>query len=179
MEFASNAGLFGRGQFTDRSNLDVVPALAIGALLVIVYTAIRARAMLVDLRSSERALEGNVLRLIPLAFGLQMSVLFAMETLEQIVVRGHALGGSIWLGGPAPISLLVHATVCALVAVVIAQSVRSLARVAVATIRHVRAVACRPLQPTRPIALRELDFAAFARFAPLLARLGERAPPAL
>lgn len=135
--------------------------------------------MLVDLRSSDRALDGNVLRLVPLAFGLQIAVLCAMETFEQVVVYGHPLGGSLWLGGPLLVSLAVHAVACVLVAMLAVRGVRSLARAAVAVIRLACALACRPLQPARPIALRDLDYAAFARFAPLLARLGERAPPAL
>lgn len=179
LEFASNRGLFGRGVFTDHSTIDVVPAALIGAVLLAGYVAIKARAMLLDLRAPDRALDSGVSGLLPLAFALQMGVLYTMETVEQVIVTGHTLGATVWLGAPPAISLVVHAIVCAIVGVVLARSVRSLADAAVAAIRLVRALASRPVQPSGPIALRERGLIVIDRFGPSLGRIGERAPPLL
>lgn len=179
LEFASNRGLFGPGRFTDHSTIDVVPAALIGSVLLAGYVAIKARAMLLDLRAPDRALDGRISGLLPLAFALQMGVLYAMETIEQIIVTGHTLGATVWLGAPPAISLVVHAIVCAIVGVILARCVRSLADAAVAAIRLVRALTSRPVQPSGPIALRERGLIVINRFGPSLGRIGERAPPLL
>lgn len=179
LEFASNAGFFGRGQFTDHSNLDVLPAIIAGTLCAGLYVALRTRTMLLDLRASDRALEGSVLNVQPLAFAMQLLVLFGMETLEQIVVSGHTLGGTVWLGAPPVIALAFHALTCILVAYVGAKAVRSLANAALDVVLLVRALAARPVQPPSPIAWRGFDLCASVQFFPVLCRIGERAPPVL
>jgi hypothetical protein len=106
VEWASNAGRFGPGNFTDHSTADVVPALLVGVLFVATHLWLRVRRALTRgpasdlLRASRQAIGGGVLRLLPLVFAIQMLVLYCMETSEQIAVVGHPLGGMIWLGGP-------------------------------------------------------------------------------
>jgi hypothetical protein len=185
VEFASNAGWFGPGLFTDHSNLDVAPALIIGVLLLAAYLVLKARAALAngsgrdrDLwREAGHALGSGVWRLMPAIFGLQMLTLYAMETAEQYAVWGHSLGPTIWLGGPLPVSLAVHAIICAAVAVTIARWVRALTATTLRFIRLIRALATFAPQPAGSLASRRRDSISFRRPAPVLCRIGERAPP--
>ncbi|MGB6984452.1 MAG: hypothetical protein WBD74_00605, partial [Candidatus Aquilonibacter sp.] len=121
VETVANAGWFGPGNFTDHSTLDVVPALVSGAVLIAICLAMRIRREL--LRASGEALRADVERLLPALFATQLGVLWTMETGEQIVVAGHPLGGTIWLGGPLWFSLTVHALVGLGVALALAQTV--------------------------------------------------------
>ena len=50
VEFASNSGWFGPGRFTDRSNLDVVPALLVGLAVIACYVGMRIREVALGLR---------------------------------------------------------------------------------------------------------------------------------
>ncbi|HUA10356.1 MAG TPA: hypothetical protein VMA98_13900 [Candidatus Acidoferrales bacterium] len=175
VEAASNAGWFGSANFTDHSNLDVIPALLSGAILLGIALVLRVRREL--LRASSEALRTHLARLLPAVFMLQLGVLFAMETIEQTVVAGRALGGSIWLGGPVWFSLSVHALVCVAVAFVLARAVRACARTTVRVIRRLRALALRALHGPAPLALRRHGSRAVDRSAPALRRAGNRAPP--
>lgn len=179
LEFASNSGFFGSGHFTDRSNIDVVPTVLLGLLFGATVVAWKARAMLHGVRPSNRALDETLATTLPLAFAIQLGVLYTMETIEQVVVYGHSLGGTIWLGGPTGPSFAVHGIFCCIVAFAVSRGVRSLARTAVRVIRHVRAFDSRPIQPPRPITIRDLDVAFATLFGPVAGRIGERAPPAL
>lgn len=175
VEALSNAGVFGSGQFTDRSSLDVVPALIVGMLLLATYFALRVRREL--LRSSVDAVREGVVTLLPATFVVQLGVLAAMETLEQIVVYGHALGGTIWLGGPAIFSLLVHAFACIGFACALSALLRIGARTTVRAIRLVRALLVRALHGPAPLATRAWAAVRILRLSPVLSPMGNRAPP--
>jgi hypothetical protein len=123
VEGISNAGWFGPGSYTDHSNLDVLPTLALGAILVVLYLVVRVRRDL--LRVSDDALHTKVSRLLVPIFGLQLALLASMETVEQIIVAGHSLGSTIWLGGPIWFSLSVHAAVCLAVSFGLANILRA------------------------------------------------------
>lgn len=187
VEFASNSGWFGRGNFTDHSNLDVLPALIAGVAFAIFHVALRVKRALADpgkaapelLRASSAALRPGIAGLLPATFALQIAALFLMETAEQYAVYGHALGGLVWLGGPALVSVAVHAVLCAVVAVAIARTVRALAVTTLRVIRLVRALAAFPAHGARPIALRRRAAVSIDRSRPVLCRIGERAPPLL
>ena len=97
VEFASNAGWFGRGSFTDHSNVDVMPALLAGAGLMTLYL-IRKAGLLVDGEAFPR----GVLPLLPAIFILHVFALYAMETTEQFTIAGHVLGPTVWLGAKNP-----------------------------------------------------------------------------
>jgi len=120
MERLSNTGVFGPGPFTDHSNLDVVPALCVGAAFSVTFVIGLVRRTLAKtcyaprwLRVSARAMDSaTITRLLPAIYAMQIGALFAMETVEQTIVTGHPLGGSIWLGGPIAVSLLLHAMGC-------------------------------------------------------------------
>jgi hypothetical protein len=185
VERASNAGLFGAGNFTDHSNLDIVPMLVIGVVFVAGHLVLRVRKALglSDgpnlLDASRAALSGRVARLLPAIFCLQIAMLYAMETAEQLVVAGHAFGGTIWLGGPALISLCAHVLVSAFVAISLAALLRVVTRKAVQAICSIRAMAVRPVRGIAPIELgRVAPCLAFARTF-VLRNIAERAPPFL
>jgi hypothetical protein len=184
VEYGSNAGWLGYGSFTDRSNLDVLPALALGIGLLVLHLVFRVRAALTDpdergsqlWRASRTALAPGIVRLLPLTFAIQIVILYCMETIEQFVVYGHTLGAMTWLGGPPLLSLSFHALVCALVASALAWGVRRCARGTLRVIGMIRACAMllgRDAPPPR----RRRDAIVFGRFAPLVCRIGERAPP--
>lgn len=175
VEGASNAGWFGPGNFTDHSTLDVLPALLCGAVLLSVCLILRIRREL--LRASCEALRGDIARLLPALFATQLAVLFAMETIEQVVVAGHPLGGTIWLGGPVWFSLAAHALTGIAIVFGLAYVVCSCARTTVRMIRRMRALAMRALHDPAPLALRRRGRIALAHAAPVRCRIGNRAPP--
>jgi hypothetical protein len=173
IEFASNAGWFGAGSFTDRSNLDVVPALLAGVVLLGIFLARKARALLTD-----RRLPGRARELVPIALALQICVLYVMETAEQFVTAGHALGPTVWLGGPVLVSLTVHAVVCAAVTAAILRLRRVLAETALRAIAFIASIVKRTGQNARPLAMRPVARVRAKARLPILCTIGERAPPA-
>jgi hypothetical protein len=185
VERASNAGAFGSANFTDHSNLDIVPMLVIGAVFVAGSIALRIRAALglgsgsKLLDASRAALSDGIVRLLPAIFAMQLVALYAMESAEQFVVSGHTLGGTIWLGGPAWASLAAQAIAGVLVAFALTKFLRSVTRKAVRAIRMIRAMAERSIRGLAPIELdRRTPCVAYARTS-VFRPAGERAPPFL
>lgn len=172
LESASNAGIFGRGNFTDHCTIDVLPAMLVGCVFVCLHLVLRTRYVLAR---TDRALRGGIGRLLPFAFVSQLLMLYAMESGEQHMVYGHALGGSLWLGAPVLISLAMHAAVCTFVAYAAASLVRVLASATVRAIRAIRALAER--KAFAPQVSRRARVAATAQSILVFACHGERAPP--
>lgn len=172
VEFASNAGWFGRGNFTDHSNLDVVPALLAGVALMTVYLFRKARLVL-----SGRAFPRGIAPLLPAIFALQLLALYGMETAEQLVVAGHLFGPAVWLGAPPLISLAIHAAVCAGVSLWFGRSIRTLATTTLRVIRLIRAIATLAARSCAVPARRTFAARCFKDLAPVLCSIGERAPP--
>jgi len=172
VEFASNAGWFGRGSFTDHSNLNVVPALLAGVALLAIYLFRKARLVV-----SSRAFPRGVASLLPAIFAFQLLALYGMETAEQFVVFGHQLGPAIWLGAPPAISLAIHAAICVAVTLWFGRSARTLAATTLRVIRLIRAIATLAVRGSAAPARRVLDARCFKELAPVLCRIGERAPP--
>jgi hypothetical protein len=171
VEFASNAGWFGAGRFTDHSNLDVVPALIAGVGLLVLYLVRKARAIVLE-RSSL-----GLGALLPLIFTLQILTLYAMETAEQLVVWRHVLGPTVWLGAPAPISIAIHATICCGVVLAILRSRRALATTTLRVIRIIQAIATLGIAREKPPATRGIWQICFKELIPVLGAVCERAPP--
>jgi hypothetical protein len=187
IEQMSNAGLFGRQSFTDHSNLDVVPALCIGAGLIAAWAAILLRRMLARatyapawLRVSASDLDhASAARLIPTIFLMQLVALWTMETLEQVAVYGHTFGGTLWLGGPVLVSLVFHFGGCALASLGLRWIVHASAKTLAEVVRSALALISR-LRIARPaIADRRFETPRLRRREPFLTRLKGRAPPIL
>lgn len=184
LESASNQGLFGRGSFTDHSTLDVIPTLLMAAILASVWVVLRVRGSLAigttTWSVAAAALDTRGLaRLLPWIFASQIVALFSMESIEQTIVFGHLLGGTIWLGAPVLVALAVHAVFCVglslLLAAMLRASAASLTHLIEALIRFFSRYEPRRLATPhlrrRAISVRHSQ--------PTLCRLGERAPPAL
>lgn len=187
VEAASNAGLFGPGTYTDRSTIDVIPAFATAAAFAVLYVVLRARPALADrsrvLARRLRELDRNagskpLAALFPSIFGVQLVTLFAMETIEQIAIAGHPLGGTLWLGAPVPIALALHALACIVTSALLAHALAALTRAAVRIVLFVRGIAV-VRTASRPLSSRTRRAFAAVRIHPLAARAGKRAPPFL
>jgi hypothetical protein len=179
VEFASNAGLFGHATFTDKSNLDVLPALCVSGIFVLAAAFLRARSVLSPRlkAASDSLTPASFAQMLPAIFVLQIAVLFLMETLEQFAVYGHPLGGTIWLGGPVAVSLCVHALFCICAGALVARSMKSIAHSVVRLVRVFRAFVTLCAHGPVPQARNVPDFVFFAKPAPVACRIGERAPP--
>lgn len=188
VEWMANRGLFGRGAFTDHSNLDVAPALIAAALfaLVVLFGLVR-RTMNREGRYAPdwlRAYEfvvtpRSVSKLVPAIFALQLLVLWSMETLEQIAVDRHPLGGTIWLGGPVAISLLFHAAGCLALTWLLSRTLHWSAKTIADVITYVRQLQDESTSTPAPPCSRAFEWDAVRFLEPILARLSGRAPPSL
>ncbi|HLY01157.1 MAG TPA: hypothetical protein VKR56_01530 [Candidatus Cybelea sp.] len=174
VEFASNAGWFGPGNFTDRSNLDVFPALMVGIGVLALYLVGAARAVLAG-----TALPRRLVSLAPAIFALQIVALYVMETAEQFIVGGHALGPTMWLGGPIAASLAIHAAFCVTVTFWISRSARGLAQTTLRVLRLIKTTATFAAHAFEILLPRRCDERTFRQLVPVLCRIGERAPPLL
>lgn len=172
VEGASNSGWFGHARLTDGSNLDVVPAFAIGLGLLVLYLVGKARLIVVG-----RMLPRRFTAMLPAIFVLQIATLYAMETSEQFIVYGHALGPMIWLGGPLLAGLAIHGAVCIAVTLVLARSLRALAATTLHVIRLLRALATLAAHSGELVTRGYLFIAPFSTLAPARCGIGERAPP--
>ncbi len=177
VEAASNAGLFGRGNYTDHSSLDVLPALAGALVLAALYVFLRTRALVTRPRAPFARL--RLVPMFPAIFGAQLGALFAMETLEQIAVAGHPLGGALWLGAPVGVALALHGGACILTVCALTRALDAATRTAAGAALLIRAIFVR--RAFARVRSQRLHFAVAhaARPHPLAARGGKRAPPFL
>jgi hypothetical protein len=150
VESASNAGFFGPGNLTDHSQCDIAPCLLAGLVFVVMHCFYRVRKLLhapqlsrSSTQINDPSLVRSSLRLLPAIYGLQLLVLYVMETAEQWVVYHHLLGGSVWVGGPVTISLTFHAFVCLLITVAAALLLRAFAEVTARLVQLVAALILR------------------------------------
>ena len=137
LEFASNAGWFGAGRFTDRSMADVLPTLLFGALFLVAQLLWIFRHACAH-RRLDAPLRRPLAALLPRIFILQIALLFVIESTEQRVVLGKFLGGTLWLGAPVPLALAVHALFATGIALLVATALREFARRAPALAAAVR-----------------------------------------
>ena len=188
VEAASNAGILGAGNYTDHSTLDVLPAFVAASVLGIVYVLLRARLLAkprslsstLRLRESLRDGASRVtLATLPATFAVQIGIVFAMETLEQVAVAGHPLGGTIWLGGPVAVALAIHALACVCAAFALAKTLDALTRAALDIARFAFATFVGQGNERVVARQRPREGVAFPRRHPLASRSGKRAPPLL
>lgn len=187
VERLSNAGAFGAGHFTDRSNLDVIPALTVGCALALAFVTLAAWRQLMHRKYAppwlrEWALDlapSSIMSLVPAVLSMQLFALFAMETLEQLAVYGHPLGGTVWLGGPVVVSLVLHLAGSVATTLVFSRillrSARTLADVICLVMRAFIALG---EQRSKPRA-RSSDVTTPRFIEPIIERLKGRAPPHL
>jgi len=102
-----------------------------------------------------------------------------METTEQIIVGGHVLGPTVWLGGPIFASLALHAAFCLAITFWIARSARGLAATTLRVIRLIKTTARFAAHAFEILLPRRSDDSSFRQLVPVLCRIGERAPPLL
>ncbi len=175
LEFASNAGWFGSGRFTDHSMADVLPTLLFGALFLVAQLLGIFRRASIRLRLDE-PLRRPLARLLPGIFMLQLALLFSIESLEQRLVYGDFLGGALWLGAPIAIALVVHALFTLCTAFLVAATLREFTRHAPAFAAAVRL----RREKNAPLAIalrRTFAFAAAALPERTFGSSGKRAPP--
>jgi hypothetical protein len=176
VEGLSNAGFLWRGHYTDNSSADLVPMCAISvAAFAIALTFIVLAQMR---RARSRALPvGIVTQLLPAIFVLQMLSLLAMETIEQVVVFGHPLGGALWLGGPIIASLLTHGIMTIVIAFAVASGLTRLAEQVVRVARRLY-LCLLPARKRLPAAALKAHPLSSAEQLLRSAQLAQRGPPA-
>jgi hypothetical protein len=183
VEGISNSGIFWRGRYTDGSSLDLLPVflLAIAALIATQVLSLVAQARETGLStrslivSTSRLLAPRaMLRLLPIVFGLQLCMLFSMETTEQIVVYGHLFGGVLWLGGPVAFSLLLHAGIAIGATFALSHVLRALGA---ALTRIVTSIFARFITCARPVIVSARERVAYVLALIVTASLVERGPP--
>lgn len=186
VESMSNAGVFGPGRFTDHSTIDVIPALCMAVGLLLVSAALCARRLINESAYPPRWVRccaaylgsRSLWEMLPSIFVMQMAVLFAMETLEQIAIAGHLLGGTVWLGGPIAASALIHAISCVSFTWTLSRIVVSSARTIARAVQLALEILQTLLAGEAPLA--DAYHIATRRFIePYLRALQGRAPPLL
>lgn len=185
IEGLANHGAFGNARFTDGSNASNGPVAVLGAVFLLRFLYLRVRRAL---RSGHDAPapSGPTLRELTFAaiawrlaaiFVVQVAALWVMETVEQYAVFGHGFGGTVWLGGPALLSLAMHAVACVVTAFSARAVLRALEPRAVRLLRALFAVL-----PIAGAGGRPRFCAGLAPVIVLpyfvLCRIGVRAPPA-
>jgi hypothetical protein len=171
VESLSDRGVFGPGRFTDGSTIDVAPVSIVGATLLLAFLLHRVR------RVAPVFTANAVTKMLPLVFVVHMLMLFVMETLEQKIALGYFLGGTVWLGGPIAISILLHALLCAIVAYLALAAIRFLEPRAVQFIRAFLTVTVFPV--TARAVVRRFDRPPAASRRLLIHDVAKRGPPAV
>lgn len=182
VEALSNAGVFGAGNYTDRSMADVAPVLSIGVLGALVCLFALVTRALGWWSAEKRRVWDERVRvpsswLYPATLVLELGVLFTMETCEQLVLHGYVLGALTWLGGPVLASLAIHAFVTAIVTVALARGLRCGAIAIVTVVRFLARLVVVPTPRVASACALSYRFWRKRPLAPILCRIGERAPP--
>jgi hypothetical protein len=189
VETISDTGIFGPG-YHDTNHLGVLPALICGLVLTLEVVLLRCLQALRGgtrcerdwlIAVAERFSSRSPLRDVPYVFVLQLGVVFAIETAEQLLVGGKPEGGTGWLGGPVAFSLAVHALIAVVVTIVLAYLTREVAKTLASLVRIAFACIALPAFQDAAAPLRERrDGAPFGRQqSPHARQIGERAPPPL
>jgi hypothetical protein len=187
LENISNAAIFWHGHYTDQSTIDVLPVTSAALVTLTIALGMIVRDRLQRLGMSTRTFWSSVsralprqviVRLIPAIFALQLLTLFTMETAEQVLVYGHPLDGTLWLGGPIAVSLTTHLFLSCIGALGCARVVTMLAE---PLVRIVRLILAYILNRTNKACLIRCSLFEHIRGVTqllLIARLAQRGPPA-
>jgi hypothetical protein len=188
VETISNSGIIGSG-YNDNNHLSVIPALVAGVLLALMVVSARTfslfrrgSALRHDwlIESATHLARESPLRDIPLVLALQLAALFAMESIEQLAFGGRLLGGTVWLGGPIALSLVMHAILGSACTLLLAALVRAILATVASLVRDAIDAILFSLarDGRRTFVKRDADAALLRAQAPHLRQLGGRAPPA-
>lgn len=145
VETIANTGMLG-GQYADTNHVGIIPTLVVGGVLVLellVFYFVEtwrsldaARGHGGDLLDIAKGLAaGSFRRDFPSVLAMQLTALFVMESTEQLALGGKLLGGTAWLGGPIPFSLIVHAFVGACCILVLGAFMRAVVRIFTSIVR--------------------------------------------
>jgi hypothetical protein len=145
VETISDTGIFGRG-FIDDNHQSVVTVMTAGIVLGLLLVIARFRLVARNVGDSRDWLReiGAALaktsssRHVAPIFAVQLAVVFAMESGEQLLGRGVSIHGLSWLGAPPIVSLALHLAVC----LICAYAARRVTR---AVVPRVLAVICEAL----------------------------------
>jgi hypothetical protein len=189
VETISDTGIFGPG-YHDTNHLGVVPALICGLVLTLEVVLLRCLQALRGgarrerdwlIAVAERFNSRSPLRDVPYVFVLQLGVVFAIETVEQLLVGGKLEEGTAWLGGPVAFSLTAHVLLAIVVTIVLAYLTREVAKTLASLVRIAFAWIALPAFRDAAAPLRErCTGAPFGyQHSPHARQIGERAPPHL
>lgn len=189
VESISNSGVFGTRYF-DRNHLSVVRTLIAGLVLILDVSGARRLASHSRCKDIERDWLLDVATQIsvrpaasdlPYVFAMQLCALFAMESVEQLTFGGRLLGGTVWLGGPVLLSLLVHAGIGALCTFLLDSLIRAVLRTVASLIGNALAFVWLAIErASSAVFVSERDGPpCFRAQAPRVRQIGCRAPPLL
>jgi hypothetical protein len=189
VETIADTGIFGAG-YHDTNHLGVLPAFLCGLVLTIEIVVLRCvQAVRGDSRTSrerliavaERLGARSALRVVPIVVMLQLGVVFAVETVEQVLTTGGVPNGLEWLGGPVAFSLGVHALLALVVTIGLAALTRAIAAILLSLVRLAFAfIALQPVRGGAALLHQRLNGACCRqRRSPRARRIGGRAPPFL
>jgi len=178
------------GSYATYRHSGIVLAVTVAAALALGFAAISVVAT--TLSELRQRFDGDRLAALsaipspdPKAFGLvfclQIPMLLCVETLEQIQHFGHPLGFAASLGGPALVTLAIHA-VCALVVATLSfRAIRAVAEASLTFARIVSPLIRRIEIAAKPALSARLRIASAdrrrGRAAPLALRIANRPPP--
>lgn len=187
VESVANTGVLG-GRYADNNHLSVIPALVVGASLVLIVLAARCIDVLRSAASSgDWLLEAARIfaarspsRDVPAVFVMQLVALFLMESSEQLALGGKLLGGTAWLGGPIVFSLLAHGLIGAGCLVALGSFMRAMLRTLAALVRIViRFVWLAIARESGGFGLGNCETPSFRARSTFVYQIGGRAPPLL
>ncbi len=186
VETIANTGAVGAG-YHDTNHLGALPALLCGVVVTIEIALLRCLAAFhggdrerVWLSAfADRFSARPPLRDVPYVFVLQLGVVFAIETVEQLLVGGAPERGLTWLGGPVAFGLAVHALIAVVVTLGSAWLTRAIAAALASLVRIAFAwIALPPLRDgAAPLHDRRDGVRAGRRPSAHARRIGGRAPP--
>lgn len=189
VETIGDTGVFGP-DFHDTNHLGVLPALICGLVLILEIALLRClQTLRRDVRFerdwlmaiAHRFRSRSPLADVPYVFVLQLAVVFAIETAEQLLAGGKPEGGAAWLGGPVVFSLAAHALIAIVVTAGLAWVTRGIATTLASLVRI--AFACIALPAFRdavaPLHERRDGTPFNHQQSPHARQIGERAPPPL
>lgn len=179
VETLASTGIVGAG-YSDPDRSSVMPASLAGLLVtfaLLVLRSLRAWHTCETRVPVRNAGPPVLLRRLPIVFCLQMVVVFAMESSEQVLAHGRLADAGAWLGGPAWFSLAFHAAACLIVTAVLYRTMNSLVTKVVDILREAKRLLRARFEDAYHLLGRSVPSRVFLALAPGVRRTRGRAPP--